>query len=230
MLDILKDNYLMLYFGLEYFLKNFINKEKIRSTLNKIFHLNNDEITQIDNLLNYESLDETDSVESYHLSLRLLEYYKKVGIPFNISNEELSMIILKGTTLEKLINISNVLGSNYNHGNIYEVATMLKGNKNIFQWNILSIMLCEGWVVDKNVKQGLKYAYKCAKWNDLKGMLIYLSYGEKNRKVLKMLNTIANINFNKFDISHILKDLDIQEDIGYLEETKILKEYFENQS
>lgn len=137
------------------------------------------------------AIEEIRDKESYEQSMRVLDYYRKFLGREPWDEATLTVLGHKGRALTKLKDERELYGAVANRERLLTYLSYALRHNEIFPLGTAAVMLLCGIAVGRDETKGLEAARKCARWNDVFGMLMLMKYDNADApKYLGMLNTL----------------------------------------
>ncbi|MEG1964032.1 MAG: hypothetical protein RR123_04060 [Clostridia bacterium] len=170
-----------------------INKRELFMSLASVYCIFNDNLlNKLYNEVTSEDIFEINTLNEYNRTMRVLDYNKRFDKKVFIDDTTLQILNCKGLALKQINRIQESCMAVSSVSHIWSILAEGIEKKEICMFNVAAFMQCEGFCVNRNIQNGLNLAWKCAKWNNIDGLLIMLKYDKNNtQKYLEMLNTIV---------------------------------------
>lgn len=185
--------FLEAFFAADSIVGRIADRRAVFDEIGKICCLGNKKLADLRKLIEVPEVEEIKDPSSYEQLMRVLDYSEKFGTGAGYGADILDLLECKGEALLKLADTRGRRdGVSDRESAVSFVSAALRKNY-VFPLAIAAFLLLSGTVVKKDVVKGLEAAHKCARWNNVFGMLLLMRYDNSNApKYLGMLDAVLS--------------------------------------
>ena len=183
--------FLEAFFAADSVVGKIADRSSVFNEIGKICCIGNERLDELRKYIDLPELGEIRDAASYEQLMRVMDYSEKFGVDVKYGDGILDILECKGEALMKLAGAVNRRERASDRASVLTfVSTALRSNE-IFPLATAAFMLLSGTAVKKDVARGLEAAGKCARWNNVYGMLMLMRYDKANApKYLGMLEAV----------------------------------------
>lgn len=183
--------FLEAFFAADSIVGRIADRRAVFDEIGKICCLGNKKLADLRKLIEVPEVEEINDPATYEQLMRVLDYSEKFGARTKFGPELLDVLECKGEALLKLADTRGRRdGVSDRESAVTFVSAALRKN-DVFSLATAAFMLLSGTVVKKDVARGLEAARKCARWNNVFGMLMLMRYDNSRApQYLGMLETL----------------------------------------
>lgn len=185
--------FLEAFFAADSIVGRIADRRAVFDEIGKICCLGNKKLADLRKLIEVPEVEEINDPATYEQLMRVLDYSEKFGARTKFGPELLDVLECKGEALLKLADtLGRRDGVSDRESAVTFVSAALRKN-DVFSLATAAFMLLSGTVVKKDVDRGLEAARKCARWNNVFGMLMLMRYDNSRApQYLGMLETLLS--------------------------------------
>ncbi|MBO8424411.1 MAG: hypothetical protein IAB16_05285 [Firmicutes bacterium] len=185
--------FLEAFFAADSIVGRIADRRAVFDEIGKICCISNKRLGELCKYIDLPELEEIKDPSSYEQLMRVLDYSEKFGTGAGYGADILDLLECKGEALLKLADTRGRRdGVSDRESAVSFVSAALRKNY-VFPLAIAAFLLLSGTVVKKDVVKGLEAAHKCARWNNVFGMLLLMRYDNSNApKYLGMLDAVLS--------------------------------------
>lgn len=168
--------FLEAFFAADSIVGKVTDRRAVFDEIGKICCISNKRLDQLGKYIDMPELEEIKDSSSYEQIMRVLDYSGKFGAGVSYESDILDLLECKGAALLRLADTRGRRdGVSDRESAVSFVSAALRKN-DVFSLATAAFMLLSGTVVKKDVARGQEAARKCAKWNNVFGMLLLMRY------------------------------------------------------
>ncbi len=224
MFDLLTEAFIYEYYLYFSILGSFFDSKELFNILSDIFCLKSQD--DLFNLLEGETILSIKSEEDYKRYKRIEQYNHLTNYPKMLSSKEETIIALKGKAIIEAK--KNQIYSDYNDPESLVLTKLYEGVEkgNVIAMRVFGTLKCTGFLLNKNLEEGIKTLNSTTRWGDFISALSLLKFDSLNQTAtLTMLHSIVLKTLNQTIFFNICNAYSLNT-TEYNEKTLILKRAF----